>query len=327
MGRYSRMSLAAVMALAMAVSCHDAVLAADGPLVVVSIKPVHSLVASVMEGVGTPRLLIAGGGSPHSYALKPSDATALRNAKAAVRVSEQLENFLDKPIRTLARDAVIVTLADVDGMTILKPRQGGVWDGHERERKHGHEGARDAGDAQHGHGARGGVGDPHLWLDPMNAKVIVDHMAGVLASIDPANAERYRANGRATQARLDALDRDLAAATAPLKDKRYIVLHDAFQYFEHRYGLSAAGSITVSPERQPGAKRLAAVRDLVQALAATCVFAEPQFAPKLIDAVADGTGARTGTLDPLGAALAPGPELYFTVLRQLAKALAGCLMP
>lgn len=297
--------------------------AAEPVRVVVTIKPLHSLVAGVMEGVGAPSLLISGGGSPHSYALRPSEATALRRADVVVRVSEDLESFLDRPIRSLAKDAKVITLDELDGVTLLAPREGGVWDEHEHDHEaHGQSGEAGGGDHDHEHEEH----DPHLWLTPQNARVLVDAVAAALAQADPGNAARYQANAKALHAKLDALDAELRAATKPLASKPYVVFHDAYHYFEDRYGLSAAGSITVSPERQPGAKRLTEIRDKIKSLEAVCVFAEPQFEPKLINTLIVGTNARRGVLDPLGAALPAGPELYFELMRGLAASLSACLL-
>jgi zinc transport system substrate-binding protein len=311
--------------------------AAEPVRVVVTIKPLHALVAGVMEGVGEPALLISGGGSPHSYALKPSEATALRKAQVVVRVSEHLESFLDRPIKSLAKDAKVVTMDDLDGVTLLEPREGGVWDEHDHDHEEQeHEAHGQAAEAEGGHdhdqehagehGREHEEHNPHLWLTPANARVLVDAMAKTLAEADPGNATRYQANAKAMHAKLAALDAELRAATKPLAGKPYVVFHDAYHYFEDRYGLSAAGSITVSPERQPGAKRLTEIRDKIKSLDAVCVFAEPQFEPKLINTLIEGTSAKRGVLDPLGAALPAGPALYFELMRGLATSLSACLL-
>lgn len=335
--------------------------AQEPPKVVVTIKPIHSLAAGVMEGIASPFLLIEGGASPHTYSLKPSEARALQEAVLVIRVSDRLETFLNKAIGSLAEGARILTLEEVDGMVLHEVRSGAVWDDHghdygqakkARDRKgqasrHGHDPAKAQDDGhRHGHdhghkkearahgheaGPEAGHGhdhdrhDTHLWLDPRNAKTAVVAIAEALAKLDPERANAYQANAERVTALLETLDEELAAATRPLADKRYVVFHDAYQYFEQRYGLSAAGSITVSPERQPGAKRLSELRQRIQSLGATCVFAEPQFEPKLVRTVTDGTKARSGVLDPLGAALPAGPELYFDLMRSLAASLKDCL--
>ena len=298
---------------------------ADTPKVVVSIKPIHSLVASVMHGVGEPTLLVRGGASPHSYTMKPSDAKALSAADLVVWVGPELEGFLEKPLQANAPKAARLTLMDLKSLTLLQAREGGAWEPHD----HGHE--------QHGHDHKGhdhGGHDhdedhdelnSHIWLDPANARAIVTATADALAAKDPADAEAYRTNAERTLQALDALDAELKATLAPLKDKPFVVFHDAYQYFEARYDLSAVGSITVSPDRRPSAKRLSTIRAKIAGLNAACVFSEPQFEPTLVRTVVEGTKAKTGVLDPEGADLPEGETLYPTLMRNLAASLRGCL--
>jgi zinc transport system substrate-binding protein len=299
---------------------------ADGaPAVVVSIKPIHSLVAGVMEGVGTPDLLIEGAGSPHSYALRPSQAMALDQAQVVFWVGEDLEAFLVRPLAALSDDALLVALHDVDGVRLLPTREGGMWaaNGDEDESSgHAHEHEDEEGhDEGHDHGAL----DMHLWLDPQNAAAMVDAIAATLSAADPAHAAAYGANAARMRAELASLDAELAAALAPVRERPFAVFHDAYQYFEDRYGLHAVGSITVDPQRAPGAGRLRDIRAGLEELDAACVFAEPQFRPALIETVVEGTGAGTGVLDPLGAELEAGPDQYALLLRALSGSLIECL--
>ena len=301
--------------------------------VVASIVPIHSMVAGVMEGAGTPHLLVPGGASPHSFALRPSDARRLEAAKAVFWVGPSLETFLVRPLKALAQDAAVVALAEAEGVTRLPFRVGGPWDAHEHDDDHGKakDGHREAAghaherESDHEHDKDGHAVDAHIWLDPQNAIAFVGAIAGTLAQADPANAALYQANAGRLLARLRALDAELRQALAPVQNTPYIVFHDAYQYFDTRYGLHPAGSITVSPELSPGARRLVEIRERIRADKAVCVFAEPQFEPKLVRTVVDGTGARVATLDPLGARLKPGPDAYFQLLRNLAKDLTACL--
>lgn len=319
--------------------------AAEAPRVVVTLKPIHSLVSGVMAGVAEPDLLVPGGGSPHAYALRPSQARSLAAARVVVRVSANLETFLDRTIRTLADDSLVVTLEETPGLTLHGVREGGVWDdhghageAHEGSHGHGHGEEAHAGDGgaskddhavhehgKHEHGAH--EHDSHIWLDPANAQAIVAHLAAELSGVWPEHAAAFAANAERMSRRLAALNGELETATASLRDKPYIVFHDAYRYLEERYGLHPAGSITVSPDRPPGAKRLLEIRKRIKAAGAACVFAEPQFEPKLVTTLTEGTGARRGVLDPLGAALPDGPELYFRLMRGLAADLAACLSP
>ena len=300
--------------------------AAAPPKVVVTIAPIHSLVAAIAAGVCEPQLLMPSGSSPHSFALKPSQARALRQADVIVRVGSTLETFLDRPLAALGKDASVVTLDEIGGIGLLEMRAGGVWEAHGdgREDDGDHRPGGEVGGPDHTGPDHAGH-NPHIWLDPRNAVVAVDYIAGVLARVDPANAATYRTNARGLVARLNALDMELAAATAPIRAKPYVVFHDAYAYFEDRYGLSPAGAVTVSPDRAPGARRLGELRRKIITLGAVCVFSEPQFEPRLVAPIIEGTPARSAVLDPLGATLAPGPELYFTLIRNLAAALESCL--
>jgi zinc transport system substrate-binding protein len=287
----------------------------SGPQVVASIPPVHSLVAGVMDGVGTPGLLVDAAASPHTYSLRPSEARLLQQAELVFWIGPAYETFLEKPLEALAANATIVRLIDTPGVKTLPARAGGAWEGH----------SRDAHDHARSHDAKGRAPDGHLFLDPENAKAMVRSAVEALAAADAANAARYRSNGAAVLARLDGLDAELRAALAPLRDKPFIVFHDAYQYFEARYGLNAVGSITVSPERPPGARRLQRLRRKIGELKAVCVFTEPQFEPTLVQTVIERTQAKTGVLDYMGVANPPGRDSYFEMMRGMARALATCL--
>ena len=285
---------------------------AAAPRVVVSIGPVHSLVAGVMEGVGEPQLLIPAGASPHAYALKPSDARALSEAELVVWVGEGLETVLEKPLHSLAGKAQQLELMQVEGMHLLPSRKGGVWHAQQQEAHGGH---------THEHG----VLDTHLWLAPENARRIVTAVAAALSGMDAANGPRYRRNAAALQQRIDELAESLAQRLEPLQGVSYIVFHDAYRYFEQAFGLQAAGAIAVSPEQRPGARRLLEIRQAIRDSGARCVFSEPQFRPDIVEVVLEGSEARHGVLDPLGAGLAVGKEQWFELMQGLADSLEGCL--
>ncbi|GES45095.1 zinc ABC transporter substrate-binding protein [Rhizobium dioscoreae] len=294
--------------------------AADAPKVVVSIKPIHSLVAAVMQGVGTPDLIVDGAASPHTYALKPSNARSLQEAKVVFWVGPGMEAFLQKPLAALGTNATVVELDDAPGIAKLKFREGGAFEPHDDGDEH-----EASDDHAHDHDHDHGEFDTHLWLDPHNAKAMVAEITTSLVAADPANALTYEANQKTLDDKLDALDAEIASTLAPVKDKPFIVFHDAYQYFEHRYGVRVSGSITVSPETIPGAQRVAEIRSKVADLGATCVFAEPQFEPKLVNVVLEGTAAKSGVLDPEAATLPQGPDLYFDLMRGIASSLKTCL--
>lgn len=291
------------------------------PRVVASIPPVHSLVAGVMDGIGTPELLVPPTASAHTYSLRPSEARLLNQAEIVFWIGPIYESFLEKPLAALASQAKLVRLMDAPGVAVLPAREGGPWEGHGDD---AHDHAHGKKESQ-GSKAVAAEADGHLFLDPENAKAIVRIAVETLAVGDTANAARYRANGDAILARVDALDSELRATLAPVRAEPFIVFHDAYQYLEKRYGLNAAGSVTVSPERQPGAQRLQRLRRKIAQLKAVCVFAEPQFEPTLVQTVVEGTKAKTGVLDPLGAPIPPGRDAYFETMRAMARSLTGCL--
>lgn len=314
---------------------------AGKPRVLVTIKPVHSLVAGLLDGIATPELLIDGRASPHSYALKPSDARALNRADVFIRVSESVEPFTAKIIAGLPSSVEVVTLDKVPDLVLLKVRTGATFEAHahgahEEHEEHEHEHEQHgktseehdkadahAGEADHDH-APGAI-DGHIWLDPANAKLIARYLEATLAKRFPSHKERLGDNARKLTERIDALQASLEQRLHPIEGRPFVVFHDAFQYFELRFGLAAAGAITVNPEVPPGAKRISALRAQISKLGARCVFAEPQFRAKVVNAIAEGTKARVGVLDPIGFDLAPGSDLYFSLMTNLAGGLEACL--
>lgn len=290
------------------------------PRVVVTIKPIHSLVAGVMQGVGTPELLLQGASSPHGYSLRPSDVRSLSQADLIVWVGRDLETFMLKSLAAHGKRARVLSLLETPGMQLLPARTGGAWESDDLHH-HGHGGG-------HHHHAKADddeVMDAHLWLSPANAATIVRQVAAVLAELHPQGAATYRANEQRLLRRIQQLDKELATRLKPVRGVPYLVFHDAYQYFEQAFELNAIGSITVDPERRPGARRLREIRNKVRAMGAAAVFAEPQFEPRLVATVVEGSKARVGLLDPLGADLPPGEEAWFQLMRQMAENLRDTL--
>lgn len=306
-------------AIAALLSIMAAPVAAKSPNVVVTVKPIHAIVAGVMQGVGHPALLLPDGASPHAYVMRPSDALLLKNAHLILWVGDELESFLDKPLMTLPKKAAVVELLRDPGIRTLKVRAGGIWAPDAGERSPRNDRRASTHDRRH-HEI-----DPHFWLDPGNARAVANRTAASLAEIDPANAARYRANASNVVDSLKRLEQDLDAALAPVRRVPYIVFHDSYQYFERRFGLNAVGSITLSPERKPGARRLSEIRRRIVGKDVHCVFAEPQFKPSLVETVVRGTTSRSGVLDPLGTAVVAAPDAYGIILRNIADALRQCL--
>ena len=286
---------------------------AEAPRVVATVKPIHALVAAVMGEVGTPELIVKGAASPHTYSLRPSDAANLEAAGIVFWTGHGLELFLEDSITTLAPSAQIVELAANPAIALLPVREGGAFEAHDDGDGHEHAG--------HDHGEM----DMHFWLDPANAVLMVTQIADTLSAADPEHAPQYARNAAAETARLDHLTADIDARLAPVKDKPFIVFHDAYQYFERRFGLTVAGSITVTPDTLPGAQRVRELHGKIAEAGVTCVFAEPQFEPAVVNTIIEGTAAKSGTLDPEGAGLAEGPGLYEQLITGLADSLLACL--
>ena len=289
--------------------------------VVASVKPVHSLVSAVMEGIGVPDLIVKGAASPHTYALKPSQAEQIEKADLVFWMGHSLETFMEKPLEALATRAMVVELMDSEGLKKLKMREGGGFDEHDHDEHDEHDEHSKESHDEHGHGEF----DVHVWLDPENAKVIANEIMEALKKVDPGNAKKYETNTKKIVEKLNQLVAEISAELSPAKGKGFIVFHDAYQYFEERFGLKAVGSITVSPEVVPGVKRIKELRTKIKELNALCVFSEPQFKPKLVSTVVEGTKAKTGVLDPLGASIQNGPKLYFILIRDMANSLNKCL--
>jgi zinc transport system substrate-binding protein len=329
---------------------------ADAPKVAVDIAPVHSLVARVMDGVGTPDLIVQPGASPHEYSLRPSDAAALQNADLVFWIGPDLTPWLTDTIETLAPDAAVTELLEADGTIELEFREGALFEAHDHDDDdhedhedeahddhddHDEEGHDDedhedhadeeadhddhddeeAGHDEHDHGAH----DPHAWLSPQNAMTWLNVIAGQLSAADPDNAGAYFANAAAGRTEIEALIGEVTATLDPVRDGQFVVFHDAYQYFEADFDFPASGAISIGDASDPSPARIAEIQDRIAEQGIDCVLAEPQFNPGLVATVLDGTEAQTGILDPLGSDLEPGPTLYPQLIRNLSTALAGCM--
>ena len=319
---------------------------ADTPQVAVDIAPVHSLVARVMEGVAVPDLIIQPGASPHEYSLRPSEAAALQASDLVFWVGPGLTPWLADTIETLAQEASVTALSKLDGTVKLEFRESAMFEVHDHDDHSGHDdhadhdghddhadhdGHADHDDHdehadhdehdEHDHGAY----DPHTWLSPKNAMTWLNAIAGQLSAVDPDNAGAYFANAAAGRAEIEVLMGDVTAILDPLRNGRFIVFHDAYQYFEQDFNFPASGALSISDASDPSPARIAEIRDRIAEQGIDCVLAEPQFNPGLIATVLDGTDAQTGILDPIGSDLEPGSALYPDMIRNLAKALASCM--
>jgi zinc transport system substrate-binding protein len=296
---------------------------APAPRVVATINPIHALVAGVMDGVGKPELILHGTASPYGYQIRSGEARILNRADMVVFVAEGYETFLIRSLETLPPDSRVVELIAIDGLTLLQPRQGPAWDDEARPSTPKNPDLASEG----GPGAEAPDPDPNIWLDPTNAAAMVAAIADELADADPQREPIYHRNAEALSKRLQELDLELSETTRPLHDLPFIVFHDGFQYFEKRYGLTAAGAVGARPDQRPSAKRLKDMHDKLVQMGQVCLFTEPQMPPGPIRALTEGSKAKTAVLDPLAGAAPETVEAYFIMMRGLANAYRGCLAP
>ena len=310
--------------------------------VVTSIKPIHSLVSYIMEGVGSPDLIVDGYNSPHGFSLKPSHAKMLQEADIVIYVGEGLEEFLEKPLDSLAQNAVKFELLKQSGMKKLKFRERNIFEGHDDHDDHGHgkkkkddhddhddhdhdkkakkEDHDDHGHDDHGHGH--GEFDPHIWLDPMNAKIIIKKVTNQLSKLDKDNSSTYKSNSKKALKEIDQLIKTVKSDVN--KDAKVVVFHDAYQYFEKRFDVNIIGALTVNTDVLPGAEQLAEIREVIEHEKVTCVLSEPQFNPDIVKTIANDTNVNMGVLDPLGAKLDKGKTLYFNLISNISSSLKNC---
>ncbi len=314
--------------------------------VVTSIKPIHSLASYLMEGVGKPSLIVDGYASPHGFALKPSHAKMLQEADIIFWIGEDLENFLEKPLSSIAKKSEKIELMEAHGLNKLKFRERNIFDDHDdhgHKKKddhddhddHGHKKKDDHDDHGHdddGHkkkddhddheGHHHGEYDPHIWLDPINAKIILNEMVEHLIENDAKNASTYKSNLEKALKDIDKLTMEVMTELS--QSTSSIVFHDAYQYFEKRFNINVLGAFTVNTDVMPGAEQLSEIREIIEHDKVACVFSEPQFNPDIIKAVAKDMNIKTGVIDPLGATLNPGKDLYFDLIKNMSKSFKGC---
>ena len=313
---------------------------------VTTIKPLHSLVSNVMEGVAEPSLIIEGTSNPHTFVFKPSHAQMLEEADIVFWIGEDLEAFMEKPLNSLADHAIKVSFMELSSIEKLKFREKNIFDdhddhghdddhdGHEDEHEghddhddHGHDDDHDGHEDEHeGHddhdGHHHGEFDAHIWLDPANAKEMVLEITHELSELDPKNKSKYEQNADRTISSLDSLIEEVNKSIS--KDASYVVFHDAYQYFENRFGLTPAGALTLNPDVLPGAKQISAVQDLIQDENIKCIFSEPQYNPKIIETLASDMNISTGVMDPLGAYLDEGPRMYNELIMSITNSIKNC---
>jgi zinc transport system substrate-binding protein len=290
-----------------------------------------------MNGVAKPDLIVDGYASPHGFAMKPSHAKMLQNADLIFWVGEDVENFLEKPLGSIAKKAEKIELMQIKGLQVLKFRERNIFDDHDdhghddhdkkedhdshaKKEDHDDHGKKEDHDdhERHAHGEF----DPHIWLDPINAKVILNEMVEHLIENDPKNEAKYKSNLDEALKDIDKLTIDVMTELS--NSVSSIVFHDAYQYFEKRFNVNILGAFTVNTDVMPGAEQLAEIREIIEHDKVACVFSEPQFNPDIIKAVAKDMNIKTGVIDPLGATLNPGKDLYFSLIKNMSASFKGC---
>ena len=293
--------------------------------VVTSIKPIHSITSYIMDGVGSPDLIVDGYNSPHNFQLKPSHAKMLQNADLVIFVGEGIEEFLEKPLESIAKDAKKFALLEQSGFKKLKFREKNIFEEHDDHDDHDKKAKKkddhdDHGHDDHGHGH--GEYDPHIWLDPINAKAMIKKITKLLSKMDKENSSTYKSNSKKAIKEIDMMVKEIKSEMN--KDLKFVVFHDAYQYFENRFDISVLGALTVNTDVLPGAEQLSEIREVIEHENVNCIFSEPQFNPDIINAIAMDTNVKTGVLDPVGATLEPGKDLYFDLIRNISKSFKGC---
>ena len=295
--------------------------------VVVTIKPLHSLVSGVIGDTGKAELLVKGYASPHVFQLKPSQVKSLQEATIVFSIHKQLETSLQRAISNIPGGVTQSTVVESARMKLLPVREGGPWEGHDHghhEEKH-EKHAKDEGHDDHKRHDDHEDGDAHVWLTPENATKIIKAITRDLSKVFPQNRNAYKANARNYIKKLEKLDAEIKTRLKDIKTKPYIYFHDAFQYFETTYGLNGVGTISIEPDESPSPKRLSEIRKKIAETNASCVFKEPQFSDRVINTVVNQTSAQVGILDPLGVEIDSGPDMYFTLLSNIANSLHSCL--
>ena len=296
--------------------------------VVTTIKPLHSLISRIMETRGEPQLIIEGTNNPHTFVFKPSHAKMIEEADIVFWIGEDLEAFMEKPLNSLAKNAKKIAFMDSDSIEKLKFREVNIFDDHDDHDDHDghddeHEGHDDHDDhAGHHDGHNHGEFDAHIWLDPENAKEMVKIIRDELIKIDPDGQRQYSVNAAGATLELDNLINSVEKELS--KDISYIVFHDAYQYFETRFGVKSAGALTLNPDVLPGAKQIADIQDLINDKGIKCIFSEPQYNPKIIETLGNDMNISTGVMDPLGAYIEAGPSMYSELINEIANSIKNC---
>ena len=301
------------------------VLASETTGVITTIQPINSLVSSVIGNTGKTISLIPSQVSPHEYKLKPSDIKKLQNANIIFFVSHHLETRMTKVFKNLPKNIKIINLMENSGIKNLAIRDNQAWERNDHQHKNEVKDRHYKYSKKHNdHNHYEKEDDVHIWLSPDNAVKIIQKVNKELSLIFPENDQIFKQNANQMITKIKQLKIELKNELSSIRDKPYVVFHDAYQYFENRFGVSSAGALTLNPDVLPGAKQIDAIQDLIQDKNIKCIFSEPQYNPKIIETLAADMKISTGIMDPLGAFIDQGPEMYQNLILDIANSLKDC---
>ena len=303
--------------------------------VISTIHPINSLVSAVIGNTGKSITIIPSEQSPHDFKLKPSDVKVLQNGNIIFYVSNHLESSITKVFKNLPKNIKVINLMEESGVNHLAIRDNDAWErhdhhGHDDHDKHGkkhddHDDHDKHGKKHDDHDDHEKEDDVHIWLSPDNAIKIVQKVNKVLSLYFPENSKIYNDNTTKFIDKIKNLKMELVRELSPIKNKPYIVFHDAYQYFEKTFELNAVGSVALEGDIASSPKQISFIKDKIIKSKASCVFQEPQFDSKLVKIVVEGTNAKIGTLDPLGVNITGNKDFYLQLLSNMAKSLKECL--
>ena len=319
--------------------------------VISTIQPINSLVSAIIGNTGKSITIIPSEQSPHDFKLKPSDVKVLQNGNIIFYVSNHLESSITKVLKNLPKNIKLINLMEESGVNHLAIRDNDAWerhdhhghDDHDVHDKHGkkhddhddhdkHGKKHDDHDDHDKHGKKHDdhddhekEDDVHVWLSPDNAIKIVQKVNKVLSLYFPENSKIYNDNTTKFIDKIRNLKMELVKELSPIKNKPYIVFHDAYQYFEKTFELNAVGSVALEGDIASSPKQISFIKDKIVKSKALCVFQEPQFDSKLVKIVVEGTDAKIGTLDPLGVNISENKDFYLQLITNMAKSLKECL--
>ena len=299
---------------------NTAVFASETKGVITTIQPINALVNAVIGNTGGSTLLIPSEVSPHEFKLKPSDVKKVQDGNIIFYISNHLESSITKVFKNLPKNIKIVNLMEETGINHLAIRDNEAWERHDHHDDHDKHAKKDDDHDDHDK-----EDDVHIWLDPDNAIKIIQKVNKELSLLFPENSQIYNKNATNIINKITELKSELKEELLSIKDKPYIVFHDAYQYFEKVFGLNAVGSIALEDDVATSPKQISYIRNKIIKSNVSCVFQEPQFDSKLVKTVVEGTDAKIGTLDPLGVDIANKKDFYLQLLRNMSKSLKECL--